>query len=219
MLVRDYMTKHPIMISPDALVTKAQKMMFENKVRHLPVVGDGKRLVGLVTRNNLSVPPHDLPSLNVWEISRILSKLKVKDVMVKKDELITIHQDAVLEEAARIMIQNKVGSLPVVDESWIVVGILSEIDLLAELSSLLGGGVPGVRVTIRVPDRVGEYAKVTTAIASKGWGIYSSGGVPAPKTPGFWDMVVKVRNVSPEELEAVLSQIEGQEIRDIRVIQ
>ncbi len=218
MLVKDYMTRHPIMISPDAMVTKAQKIMMENKIRHLPVVGDGKRLVGLVTRNRLSVPPSDLASLNVWEISRILSQLKVKDVMVKIKDLVTISQDTLLEDAATIMVSKKIGSLPVVDEDGIVVGIISEVDLLAELCVLLGGGVPGVRVTIRVPDVVGEYAKVTNAIASQGWGIYSSGGVPAPKTEGYWDMILKVRNVDPDELEAVLSKIEGQEIRDIREI-
>lgn len=206
------------MIAPEALASKAQHIMIENKIRHLPVVTDGKRLVGLVTRNRLSVPPSDLPSLNVWEISRILSKLRVKDVMVKQADLITITQDSVVEDAAAIMVENKVGCLPVVDSDGIVIGIISEVDLLAELSVLLGGGVPGIRVTIRVPDQVGEFAKVTTAIASRGWGIYSSGGVPAPKAPGYWDMVVKVRNVSADEIAAVLSQIEGQEIRDIRVI-
>lgn len=218
MLVKDYMTRHPIMISPDALASKAQHVMIENKIRHLPVVSDGKRLVGLVTRHRLSVPPSDLPSLNVWEISRILSKLKVKDVMVKLGDLVTIKQESVVEEAAAIMAQNKIGCLPVVDEGGIVIGIISEIDLLAELSSLLGGGVQGVRVTIRVPDQVGEFAKVTTAIASQGWGIYSSGGVPSPKTPGYWDMIVKVRNVTVADLTEVLSKIDGQEIRDIREI-
>jgi len=206
------------MISPDALVTKAQQIIAENKVRHLPVVTDGKRLVGLVTRNRLNIPPSDLTSFNVWEISRILSKLKVKDVMVKLEDLVTIHQEAVIEDAAAIMCRNKIGCLPVVDEDGIVIGIISEIDLLAELSSILGGGVKGVRVTIRVPDKVGEFAKVTTAIASQGWGIYSSGGVPAPKTPDYWDMVLKVRNVTVDELAEVLKKIDGQEIRDIREI-
>jgi acetoin utilization protein AcuB len=218
MLVKDYMTRHPIMISPDALASKAQHIMIENNIRHLPVVGDGKRLVGLVTRNRLSVPPSDLPSLNVWEISRILSQLTVKDVMVKKESLFTIQQEAVLEVAAEVMVQNKIGCLPVVDKDGIVIGIISEVDLLTELSALLGGGVPGVRVTIRVPDQVGEFAKVTTAIASEGWGIYTSGGVKAPKVSGYWDIVLKVRNVSEEDLVAALEKIEGQEIIDVRAM-
>lgn len=217
MLVNDYMTRHPIMIAPDIPAAEAQRLMIENNVRHLPVIGDGKRLLGLITRDRLSIPPTDLASLDVWEISRILSNLKVEDVMVKGKDLITIEQDATLERAAQRMIKNKVGCLPVVDEG-IVVGIITELDMLAELSNLLGGSVPGVRVTIRVPDKIGEYAKITSAIAENGWGIYTSGGVPSPKRPDFWDVVIKVRNVTKDNLIPVLEAIEGQEIIDVREV-
>jgi acetoin utilization protein AcuB len=215
MLVKDYMTRHPIMISPDTSAVEAQNLMIENNVRHLPVVGDGKRLVGLITRERLKVPPTDLGSLNVWEISRLLSNLKVSDVMIKRNDLFLTSPDTTLEDAARIMCGHRIGSLLVVEDD-VVVGIITEVDMLAELSNLLGGNVPGVRVTIRVPDQVGEYAKVTSAIAENGWGIYTSGGVPSPKRPGFWDMVLKVRNVSKDELVAVLKKIEGQEVIDAR---
>lgn len=215
MLVKNYMTRHPILISPEIAATEAQKLMLENKIRHLPVVGDGKRLVGLVTRTRLRVPPSELSSLNVWEISRMLSNLKVKDVMLKRKELVTIEQDATLEAAAQKLLEHKVGCLPVVEDE-IVIGIITETDLLAELFNLLGGGVQGVRITVRVPDRVGEYAKVTQAITSRGWGIYASGGLPAPKKPGYWDLVVKVRDVNIEELVAALENNEGQEIIDVR---
>lgn len=217
MLVKDYMTRHPIMISPDTHAAEAQKMMIENNVRHLPVVADGKRILGLITRDRLRVPPDDLGSLNVWEISRILSDLKVKDMMVKGKDLVTIDPDETLENAAQTMIKSKVGCLPVT-EGGIVVGILTEVDLLAELSDLLGGNVDGVRVTIRTPDKVGEYAKITTAVADRGWGIYASGGVRSPKNPGTWDVIIKVRNAEKDELVAVLEGIEGQEIVDIREI-
>ncbi len=215
MLVKDYMTRHPIMISPETPAAEAQQLMIENHVRHLPVVGDGKRILGLITRDRLRVPPTDLGSLNIWEISRLLSHLKVKDVMVKENDLITIDPDETLECAAQEMIKNKVGCLPVVEDE-VVVGIITEIDMLAELSNLLGGNVPGVRLTIRVPDQVGEYAKITSAIANNGWGIYTSGGVPAPKRPDFWDVIIKVRGAPRDELVSVLEKIEGQEIIDVR---
>jgi acetoin utilization protein AcuB len=215
MLVKDYMTRHPIMTGPETPATEAQKLMMDNKIRHLPVVGDGKRLLGLITRARLRVLPSDLGSLNVWEISRLLSNLKMKDVMLKQKELVTIGQNATLEEAAQKMIQHKVGCLPVVEDG-IVIGIITENDLLSEFSNLLGGGVKGVRVTIRVPDKIGEFAKVTSAITAKGWGIYASGGLPAPKKPGYWDLVVKVRDVTQKQLVAVLEAIPGQKIIDVR---
>jgi acetoin utilization protein AcuB len=215
MLVKDYMTRHPIMIGPDRLAAEAQSLMIENKVRHLPVVGDGKRLLGLVTRERLKVPPTDLGSLNVWEISRFLSHLKVSDVMIKRNDLFLTNPDTTLEDAARIMCEHRIGSLLVVEDD-IVVGIITEVDMLAELSSLLGGNVPGVRVTIRVPDQVGEYAKITGIIAENGWGIYTSGGVPSPKKEGFWDVVIKVRGAPKDKLVSALEKIEGQEIVDAR---
>lgn len=216
MLVKDYMTRHPIMIAPETPASEAQKIMFENKIRHLPIVGDGKRLLGLVTRDRLSVPPSDLGSLDVWEISRLLSNLQVKDVMLHLNELVTIEQDATLETASQMMLENKIGCLPVIEDD-IVIGILTEIDLLEKLSDLLGGREGGVRVTIRVPDRIGEFAKVTSAITARGWGIYASGGLPSPKRPGFWDLVVKVRNASQQDVRAALEGIEDHEIIDIRM--
>ena len=215
MLVKDYMTRHPIMISPETPASEAQKLMIENRVRHLPVVGDGKRILGLITRDRLRVPPTDLGSLNVWEISRFLADLKVKDMMVRGQDLVTIEPNETLERAAQTMIKQKIGCLPVVEDG-VVVGIITEVDMLAELSNLLGGNVKGVRVVIRVPDQIGEYAKVMAAITEQGWGIYASGGVPAPKKPGYWDLVVKVRDVPKNELVAVLNKIAGQEVVDAR---
>lgn len=215
MFVKDYMTRHPIMVSAKTLASKAQQIMIDNNIRHLPVVGDGKRPVGLITRNRLSIPPSDLPSLNVWEISRILSELKVEDVMVKREDLITISQEATLEEAALIMIENAIGCLPVIEEN-VVIGIITEVDLLFELSSILGGSVEGLRVTIRVPDKVGEFAKIAQKIASIGCGIYAAGSVPTPKVPEFWDVVIKVRNIEEEKLVAALKEIKGQTIIDVR---
>ena len=203
------------MIAPDTPAVEAQNLMIENNVRHLPVVGDGKRLMGLITRERLRVHPTDLGSLNVWEISRFLSNLKASDVMIKLSDLFTIDPDTTLENAAQIMCEHKVGSLLVVEDD-VVVGIITEVDMLAELTSLLGGTVKGVRVMIRVPDQVGEYAKVMAAITEQGWGIYASGGVPAPKNPGYWDLVVKVRDVPKDKLVAVLKKIDGQEVIDAR---
>jgi acetoin utilization protein AcuB len=215
MFVKDYMTRHPAMVAPSVSIVEAQGIMADVKVRHLPVVETGKRLVGLITRQRLRVSPIELTSLNVWEITRFLSNLKVSDIMVKRKDVICIEPDDTVEEAAQLMARNKIGCLPVLEEG-IVVGIISEIDLLLQLTDLLGGSVPGVRLTIRVPDRLGEFAKVTSAIASRGWGIYASGSVPAPKDPGYWDIVIKVRNAPKDELITVLEKIEGQKIIDVR---
>jgi acetoin utilization protein AcuB len=217
MLVKDYMTKHPLMVQPTMPVIEAQRFMGENNIRHLPIVGKGKRLLGLASRQTLLVQPATLGSLNVWEITRFLSNLTIGDVMVKAEDVITIEKDATVEEAARIMVENKIGCLPVLEDS-IVVGIITEIDLLAQLMEMLATRVPGVRVTVRMPDQKGELAKLVSAISAQGWGILACGGSPAPKDPTKWDAVIKIRNVPQEEIVAALEKIEGQEIMDVREV-
>ncbi len=77
MLVKDCMTRHPIMIPQTMPAAEAQKIMSENKVGYLPVVGDGKCLLGLITRQCLALKSDILGSLNVWEITRRLANLKI----------------------------------------------------------------------------------------------------------------------------------------------
>ena len=217
MLVKDYMTRHPLMAEPTMSIVEAQRYMGENNIRHLPVVGDGKRLLGLVTRQTLLIDPGRLGSLDIWEIARYLSGLTVKDVMTKAKDVIVVEPNVTIEEAARIMVENKIGCLPVVEED-IVVGIITEIDLLAHLMEMMATRVPGVRVTVRMPNVKGELAKLVGAISAQGWGILACGGAPAPKEPGKWDAVVKIRYVPREEVVVALGRIESQEIVDVREI-
>jgi acetoin utilization protein AcuB len=217
MIVKDYMTRHPLMVEPTMPIIEAQKYMGENNVRHLPVVGEGKRLLGLVTRQTLLLEPSRLGSLNMWEIARYLSGLTVKDVMVKAQDVITIDSNITIEEAACVMVEKKIGCLPVVEEG-IVVGILTEADLLAHLTDMMASRTPGVRVTIRMPNfKPGELARLVAAIAAQGWPIEALGGSAAPKDPDKWDAVVKLR-VPKEQVIAVLGKVEGQEIIDAREV-
>lgn len=218
MLVKDYMTRHPLMADPEMSIVEAQKFMGENNIRHLPVVGSGKRLLGLVTRQTLLVDPSRLGSLSVWEITRTLSSLAVKDVMLKARQVITASQDMTIEDAAQLMVEKRIGCLPVVENGTLrVIGIITEVDLLAQLAELMSLQAQGVRVTIRMPNVRGELAKLVGAIAAQGWGIAALGGATSPKDPTRWDYVVKLR-VPKEEAVAVISNIPGQEIIDIREV-
>lgn len=203
------------MIEPDKRVTEAQKILVENNIYYLPVVGDGKRLQGMITPQRLSIPPERLASLDVWEITRYLANLTVEKVMLKLPDLPTIDPHATLEDAAEVMFRRNYHGLPVVDQG-VVVGLITDNDLLLELRNLLGAVEPGWRVTMRAPSRRGEFLKLTRAISDKGWGIMAMGNVRAPKAPDQWDIVLKIWGCTRSELIGVLSTIEGQEIRDVR---
>jgi len=215
MLVKDCMTRHPIMISPETPAAEVQKIMSENKVRHLPVVGDGKKLLGLITRERMALKPDTLASLNVWEITRYLSNLSVKDLMLKADKVRTVEPDRTVERAARRLAEHKIGCLPVIEED-VVIGIISEIDLLRSFQEMLGLPADGVRVTVRQPERKGEFAKLTSTIAEHGWGVMGIGSFPSPRRPGYYDLVLKIPEAPLEEVRRVLSEIPDQEIVDIR---
>jgi acetoin utilization protein AcuB len=217
MLINDCMTRHPVLVAPATTASEAQRLMVENQIRHLPVVESGKRLVGLITRQRLALKPDALGSLNVWEISRYLAGLTVQQVMVKRKDLVTITPDRTIERAAAMMTSHKIGCLPVVEEGNIVVGIVTETDLLNSFQVMLGLPSEGVRVTVRMPDRMGEFVKLMSVLVERKWGVMGIGHFPARRAPGFYDVVVKIPGVTIEEVKAAIQSVPEQQIIDIRV--
>jgi acetoin utilization protein AcuB len=218
MLVRDYMTRHPLLADPEMSAVDAQRYMVEANIRRLPVVGDGKRLLGLVTRQSLLVDPGRLGSLNMWEIAGYLSRLTLKDVMIKVKDVINVGPDVTIEEAARIMVEKKIGCLPVLEDD-VVVGIITETDLLAQLVSMMDLRQPGVRATVRMPtDLVGGLARLVDAVAAKGWGINALGGSVFPKDPALWDAVIKIEGVTKDEMIEALRQVRDETVVDVREV-
>ncbi|MDX1614510.1 MAG: CBS and ACT domain-containing protein [Candidatus Promineifilaceae bacterium] len=216
MLVKDFMTRHPIMVAPDMPAAEAQKIMAENNVRHLPVVGDGKRLEGLLTRQSFTLERDEAGSLDIWEISRFLARLEVKQVMIPAEKVYSITADQTIEQAARKMSAHKIGCLPVLEDDEIVTGILTEIDVMNTVQDMLALPVKGVRVTVRMPDRAGEFGKMTTALGDAGMGVMGIGTYPTPRREGYYDAVLKIRNVTIEQVRDVLGGVPDQEIIDLR---
>ena len=127
MLVRERMTANPIVVHPETSFQDALLLLREKKIRRLPVVDKHGNLVGIVVEKDLlRVSPSPATSLDVHEAHYLLSKLAIKDVMTRR--VFTVRDDCPLEEAARIMIDHKIGSLPIVHDKKIV-GIITETDV------------------------------------------------------------------------------------------
>ncbi len=125
--VKDWMTTNVISITPDTLLTDAHRLMKEKNIRRLPVMKDGE-LVGIVTRGDVrEAEPSSATTLTIWELNYLLAKLKVSQIMTP--EVRTIHQDATIAEAAKLMLDHKISGLPVVDDGNRVVGIITESDI------------------------------------------------------------------------------------------
>jgi acetoin utilization protein AcuB len=215
MLVKDVMIRHPVMVTPDTPATEAQQIMTETQTRYLPVVEDGKRLVGLVFPERFSLSPDILTSLNVWEITRRLSNLKVRDVMLKDKDVVTVTDDTTVERASQMLSDMDIRCLPVVEEG-IVIGLITEAILLKSYQIMLGLPANGVRVTMRMPNRLGEFNKLVKVLAENSYGVMGVGTYPSPRNEGFYDVVIKVPNITIEIATEMLSRIPDQELIDIR---
>ena len=213
MLVRDQMTPSPICGRPDMPVTEAQALMQEHNFRHLPVLDADDKLVGLITQRSLTqAVPSDVKKFSPFVINYVLTRIKVHNIMVK--EVITIGEDVAIEEAARVMADRKIGCLPVMRDG-VLVGIISDNDLFNLMVNLLGARRGGVRVTVLQPDRAGEVARISRAIADKGG--YLSVFVTYPTDdPAVWASLVKVANVAEQALVDTLNDLPDIHVQDVR---
>ena len=159
MRVKDVMTHNPVYISPAASVVEAKTLMTKQNISKLPVLDNNKRLVGIITKNDLNkAGPSQATTLDMYEIGYLLSKLTVEKIMHKK--VTTVSEDEVIEEAARIMVDEGIGCLPVMKDS-LMVGIITASDLFKTLIDLFGVRQKGVRATFMVKDVPGELAKLS----------------------------------------------------------
>jgi len=136
-IVRTWMTPDPITITPETRMHQAQKIMLEKGIRRLPVL-DGKKLVGILTYGDIrEAEPSDATSLSVYELNYLITKLEIKEIMTPNP--IFVEPEASIGKAAKLMLDNKIGGLPVVEDHKLV-GIITETDfcrLLVEQSEQL----------------------------------------------------------------------------------
>jgi len=153
--MREKIRRNPITISPDASFFEARSLIQEKGIRHLPVVDEKNRLLGIVTESDIrKAGPSDVEILSVREATYLLKSLKVSAFMTPKEKLVTITPDALIEEAAQLMHDHKVGCLPVVEGEKLY-GIFTETDAMDHLVDVFGFKQKGTRLTIAVEDQPG----------------------------------------------------------------
>ena len=140
MKVKEVMTRDPLTIDPEAPLGTAMDVMRRKRIRHLPVVDDAGRLLGIITDRDLrqaTFAPALAEHLSLGAqrrlrgIGQALEDLRVKHAMTWV--VVTIDQEAPIARAAVVMFERRIGSLPVVEDGKLV-GILTERDLLLALA-------------------------------------------------------------------------------------
>jgi CBS domain-containing protein len=205
MAVKDFMTRKVVYISPDTTVAHAADIMREQGLHRLPVIENDK-LVGLVTEGTIAeASPSKATSLSIYEMNYLLNKTKIKDVMIRK--VITVSQYASLEDATYLMLKNKVGILPVVDNEQ-VYGVITDRDIFKAFLEVSGYGEEGVRARFVTEDEVGVLEHIVRLLVEENLNI--SNTVNIPRKDG--KVVIEVQIDGKVDLEALKKKFEDNQI-------
>ena len=170
MFVQDVMTPNPVTVTVDATLPEIAHLLHDKNIRRVPVLDHHGKLVGIITdrdvRENM---PSPATTLSKWEINTLLDQLKASEIMTSP--VLVTSPDCPLEEAARVLLEKKIGALPVVQNGELV-GIITETDFFRAFVNMLSGGdVPGLRFVLRVERHKGILAQLASIINDNGGGI------------------------------------------------
>ena len=171
MIVADVMTKNPVCVNPDMSVNDVKALMTKEGVSKFPVLDKNDNLVGIVTKKDLlKAAPSSATTLDMYEISYLLSKLTVKKIMEK--DVTIVQENEVVEEAARIMADGDISCLPVMRGN-LLVGIITEKDLFRTFVDMFGARHQGVCAVFSLDEKPGQIARLAKAIADLNGNIVS----------------------------------------------
>ncbi len=165
MFVGKSMVRKVITADQDNSIIEAREKLALHKIRHLPVVSQENRLIGIVTDRDIrSAMPSDLAdSCDLDEQAQ--AGLKIKNFMSR--DVVTVSTMDTIQDALLLVQQKKIGALPVVDKEGILQGIISVRDLLQSFINVLGIGEPGALLGIVVEEKVGQLKKIVDAITEE----------------------------------------------------
>jgi acetoin utilization protein AcuB len=200
LLVKDSMTREVVVLSPQTTAAEALGLCRERRIRHLPVLEEG-RLVGIISDRDLRSAA---PALGDPERASALEKMRVSDVMTR--DVVTASPGDPIEEAANRMRERRIGCLPVVEDGG-VVGIITSSDVMEALVYLVGAHEPGSRLEVVMPDRPGTLAGVAGTFGALGINIVSVVAGPRQKSePEGRIGIFKVDTIDTREAVELLEQ-------------
>ena len=200
MLVRDVMTKNPVTIDVKASIREANDLMKKNNINKLPVLDKSGALVGIITKNDLQrAAPSEATTLDMYELSYLLSKLTVEKTMIKN--VYTVQEDETVEAAAKIMSDGDFGCLPVLKDK-LLVGIITDSDLFKMFTAMFSTNVPSVRAVVTMADASGALSIFSKKIADAGANIITCVTTDA-SDPKFRKVTIKVTGISLDAFKEI----------------
>lgn len=206
MYVDRIMTREVVQADEEMRAPQLAALMRDHHIRHLPVVRDG-HLVGLVTSHDLErVSPSPVTTLSVGEANYLIGKLTAAKLM--RSKVITCAPDTLVEEAAHLLRQERIGCLPVVDQHGKLVGILTHEDLLDFFLDITGCLMTDTaRIAVHLPDTIGQLSRLLAAINEAGGYIATVVSPLHPDQTGLRIAVVRYRAADPRALNQTLRDL------------
>ncbi len=162
MLVRDCMKRDVITVTPDDTLATALVLTRKHRIRHLPVLLAGGALAGLISDRDIRLAmPSPLTTADA-ERAEYLERTAIGGIMTR--EVISVGPDDTVEDAAKLLYNHRIGSVPVIGANGRLEGILTETDILHVFVRLLGVAEPSSRIEVEIQDRPGELGRALTII-------------------------------------------------------
>jgi len=211
MLVQGWMTREVATVTDDISIMKASILMKERHIHSLPVVDEAGKLIGIVTDTDLrDASPSKATTLDVYELNYLLSSMKVRDIMTK--DLAFVRPDETVEFAAILMLENKISSLPVVNDREVLIGIITQTDIFKVLLNITGVYTGGIQFAFSLEDRPGSIKDAADVIRSYGGRIVSILSTSAEETAeeGRRNVYIRCSIAEEEKLRDLVNALEDQ---------
>ena len=172
MAVKHWMTNDVITVKADTSLLKCRNLMKEKNIRRVPVVDDDNHVIGIISdRDVKSASPSKATALEVHEMQYLLAEIKARDIMTPSP--VTVKPDATVENAAVLMVDRKIGGLPVVGDDGKLCGIITDQDIFKVLIDITGARLGGLYVALEVDDKPGAMRPVFDTLRKQGARISS----------------------------------------------
>lgn len=202
MLIRYWMSKTVIAIDKTESMQHAISLMKEKHIRLLPVTHKGK-LCGIITDRDLKrASASDATSLDVHELLYLISKIKVGDIMTR--DVVAVHPDWTMEEAADLMLDRKISGAPVVDDAGQLVGVITQTDMFKATLYITGLKKRGFHMAFLLEDTPGAIMEIVNVVREFGGRMASILSTYERAPAGYRNVYLRFYGVSRDRIDEML---------------
>ena len=207
MLVKGWMTADVITIDEGTPMMKASIIMKEKKIRSLPVVDNNRKLIGIVSDRDLrDASPSKATTLDVYELNYLISTIRITDIMTK--DIVFVRPDETVEFAAILMLENKISSLPVINDKGSLIGIITQTDIFEVLINITGVYTGGIQFAFSLEDRPGSISEVTDVIRSYGGRVVSILSTRETTEENSHSVYIRSRSLPSDKLRGLVKELD-----------